>query len=214
MCAVDELMNRVLAATQVTGPFVVGLAGPPGSGKTTLAETLTTALRVRLGDVAVAQVPMDGFHLADVELARLGLSGRKGAQETFDAAGYAELLARIRRGSADIVYAPSFGRDLEQPIAGAIPVHPGVQVVITEGNYLLLDLPQWRAVATHIDEIWYCATESNTRVGRLVNRHVHFGKSPGAAQRWVAEVDEPNARLIESAAHRADVTVDMSRIGF
>jgi pantothenate kinase len=146
---------------------------------------------------------MDGFHLADVELQRLGRLARKGAPDTFDAAGYAALLHRIRRPRSDVVYAPAFERDLEQPIAGAIGVGPDVRVVITEGNYLLLDAPQWQAVAAEIDEIWYCAVDDTVRVRRLVERHIRFGKSAEAARRWVQEVDEPNARLVAATASRA-----------
>lgn len=106
-----------------------------------------------------------------------------------------------------MVYAPSFERDPEQPIAGAIPVLPDTAVVLTEGNYLLLDDPGWSAVAAEIDEIWYCAIENDLRVARLVRRHISFGKSAEAAQRWVAEVDEPNAGLVAGTAVRADLVV-------
>lgn len=84
---------------------------------------------------------------------------------------------------------------------------PGVQVVITEGNYLLLDDPAWRAVADEIDEIWYCAVDDAIRTQRLVDRHMRFGKSEAAARAWVGEVDEPNARLITATAARADLMV-------
>lgn len=212
MSVVDELLARMVAGCRTKDRFIVGIAGPPGAGKTTLAEALAEALRERIGGWAVAHVPMDGFHLADVELARLGRLARKGAPDTFDVAGYAELLARIRRDRASTIYAPAFGREIEQPIAGAIPVRPEARVVITEGNYLLLDTPPWREVSAQIDENWYCATESSVRVGRLVGRHVQFGKAPDSAHRWVEEVDEVNARLVERSAWRADVTVDMARL--
>nr|WP_232491101.1 nucleoside/nucleotide kinase family protein [Mycobacterium dioxanotrophicus] len=206
----DDLLDRVVAYAARPGTSVVGITGPPGAGKTTLAEALVAAAAAQLGHAAVVHVPMDGFHLADVELRRLGRLARKGAPDTFDAAGYAALLQRIRLPRAEVVYAPAFERDLEQPIAGAIGVGPEVRVVVTEGNYLLLDTTQWRAVAAEIDEIWYCTVDDAVRVRRLVDRHIRFGKPADAARRWVQEVDEPNARLVAATASRAAGVVRMA----
>ncbi|WP_454791244.1 nucleoside/nucleotide kinase family protein [Mycolicibacterium lutetiense] len=211
MCTFDDLVARVLARAAEPGTSVIGIAGAPGVGKTTLTEALVSAARERLGDDAVAHVPMDGFHLADIELRRLGRMDRKGAPDTFDVAGYAALLRRIR-GCAEVVYAPGFERDIEQPVAGTIPVFPDAAVVLTEGNYLLLDDPGWSAVAAEIDEIWYCAIQDDVRVARLVARHIAFGKPAGAARRWVDEVDEPNARLVAAAAERADLVVPVAAV--
>jgi pantothenate kinase len=183
---------------------MLGIAGAPGAGK-----SLFAAASVReLG--AAALVPMDGFHLADVVLGRLGLLGRKGAPETFDAWGYAALLARLRERPAETVYAPGFERDLEQPLAGAIAVPADVDVVVTEGNYLLLDRPEWRAVRAALDEVWFVFTDDAVRRERLVRRHVEFGKTPGEARAWVQRVDEPNARLVEASRHRATGEVDLT----
>ncbi|MGW4100283.1 nucleoside/nucleotide kinase family protein [Mycobacterium sp. NPDC004974] len=209
MCTFDDLLARVLARAAEPGTSVIGIAGAPGAGKSTLTEALVAAARVRLGVDAVAHVPMDGFHLADVELRRLGRLDRKGAPDTFDVAGYAALLRRIR-ARTEVVYAPGFERDIEQPVAGAIPVLPDAAVVLTEGNYLLLDDPGWSTVAAEIDEIWYCAIQDEVRVARLVARHINFGKPAEVAQRWVAEVDEPNARLVAATASRADLLVSIA----
>jgi pantothenate kinase len=184
---------------------IIGLSGPPGVGKSTLARYLTA----RLGDRG-AYVPMDGFHLADVELRRQGTLDRKGAPETFDALGYAALLARFGRGRREIVYAPGFDRTLEQPLAGAIAVPPEVQVVVTEGNYLLLDRPEWREVRERLDVVWHVRVTEQLRRERLVARHVAFGKSPGEARAWAERVDGANARLVQAVAGRADVVVDLT----
>ena len=181
---------------------LLGLTGPPGVGKTTYAVALAT----ELGGV---HLPMDGFHLADVALERLGLRDRKGAPETFDAWGYAALLARLRACPPEVVWAPMFERDLEQPLAGAIAIDPSVGVLVTEGNYLLLDAPEWRAVRAQLDEVWYLDQDDDLRRERLVERHVQFGKTLDEARAWVARVDEANAALVVRAKAQADRVVDL-----
>jgi pantothenate kinase len=178
---------------------MLGLVGPPGCGKSTVAQ----ALQQHFPDVAVV-VPMDGYHLANVELARLGRAGRKGAHDTFDSAGYVALLRRLRQQAhGETVYAPLYTRELEEGIAGAIPVPPSAQLVITEGNYLLLDAGPWAQVATLLDEAWYVDVDQALRLERLTRRHQQFGRSLADAQAWVAGTDEPNARLIEATRARA-----------
>ncbi|MGW0121413.1 nucleoside/nucleotide kinase family protein [Streptomyces sp. NPDC003327] len=185
---------------------VLGIAGAPGVGKSTLAERLVG----RLGGGAVL-VPMDGFHLAGVELERLGRAGRKGAPDTFDAAGYVALLERLRAPEpGTVVYAPAFDRGLEEPVAGAVPVPPEVPLVVTEGNYLLHDEGAWARVLPLLDEAWYLDLDDRRRVSRLVERHVRFGKDRAHAERWVHASDEPNARLVARGRDRAHLVVPMS----
>lgn len=187
---------------------IIGLAGAPGSGKSRLAEAMAS-----LHAPTATHLPMDGFHLADVELVRQGLLDRKGAPETFDAAGYAALLRRLRQRPAYPVYAPGFDRNLEQPLAGAIPVEHRVDLVLTEGNYLLMDRSEWRAVREQLDEVWYVFTDERVRLARLRARHVEFGKDRDAAAVWVERVDESNARLVEATRSSADRLVDLSAWG-
>lgn len=182
---------------------VLGIAGVPGAGKSTVAAAVAAMV------AGAVVVPMDGFHLADVELRRRGLLDRKGAPETFDGWGYAALLARLHEETGNTVMAPGFERDLEQPLAGAVPVPPDCPLVVTEGNYLLLDQPEWREVRSRLDQVWFVRTHDAARVDRLVARHVEFGKPPAAARAWVDRVDEANARLVEATADRADVVLDL-----
>ena len=180
---------------------IIGLVGPPGAGKSTVG----LALRETFKEISQI-VPMDGFHLANVELARLGRAGRKGAPDTFDSAGYVDLLKRLRSQNADeIIYAPEFRREIEEPIAGAIPIFPETQLLITEGNYLLLDEGHWKKVPTFLDEIWYVDVDDALRIDRLASRHEQFGRSREEAVAWVNNTDEPNARLIETGKSRADL---------
>jgi len=195
----DALVRRALGRP---GRALIGIAGPPGAGKSTLAQRLVTAV-----GPAGAWVPMDGFHLADAALDRLGLRGRKGAPETFDGWGYLALLRRLAAETDHPVWAPGFERTLEQPLAGSIPVGPQVRLVVTEGNYLLLDRPPWPEVRAALSEVWYVEADAGVRLERLLARHVEFGKSPAEAEAWVAAVDEPNARLVERGRGAADLVV-------
>ena len=188
---------------------MIGLVGCPGAGKSTLAM----ALRHTFAGICQI-VPMDGFHLANVELARLGRSSRKGAPDTFDSAGYVAMLERVRHQSeAETIYAPEFRREMEEPIAGAIPVAPGTQLIITEGNYLLLNEGAWAKIPTLLDDIWYVNVEQNLRTDRLVKRHEEFGRSRKAAIDWVTTTDEPNARLIAASQVRADHLFSWDHMG-
>ena len=204
----DDLLDRARSLAGRAPRAILGIAGSPGAGKTTLAERLVRELNDSgSGEPWVAQVPMDGFHLADVELERLGLRDRKGAPATFDAAGYAALLRRLREDPEDVVYAPGFERVLEQPIAGAIPVPPTARLVVTEGNYLLLAEGLWARVRPALDEVWFCEIDESERIRRLVARHEEFGKGHAEAVAWVAGTDQLNADLVAATRDRADLVV-------
>ncbi|MEU6711284.1 nucleoside/nucleotide kinase family protein [Nonomuraea sp. NPDC046802] len=206
----DELLQRVRGLAATGERVVVGIAGCPGAGKSTLAGWLVE--RLSTAGLPAVWVPMDGFHLADVALERLGRLGRKGAIDTFDAHGYLALLRRLRAETDTVVYAPSFDREIEQPIAGAIAVPPVARVVVSEGNYLLAADEPWRQVRQAMTEVWYAEVDDRVRLERLTRRHVEFGKSPDQAARWVAEVDEPNAVAIRATRACADLLVDLDRL--
>jgi pantothenate kinase len=202
----DDLLARARSLRVDGRRAILGIAGSPGAGKTTLAETLVRELNGD-GEPWAAHVPMDGFHLADAELDRLGRRDRKGAPDTFDPAGYAALLRRLREDGDETVYAPGFERVLEQPLAGALPVAPTARLVVTEGNYLLLDTGPWARVRPLLDEVWFCEADEGERIRRLVARHERFGKSHRAAVAWVHGTDQRNAAVVAATRDRADLVV-------
>jgi pantothenate kinase len=202
----DEALRRVLGMLERGDRVLLGIAGAPGAGKTTLAERLVAEVAAD-GRFRAAHVPMDGFHLADAALDRLGRRDRKGAIDTFDGWGYRELLRRLRSRPDEPVYAPGFERELEQPIAGSIAVGPEVDLVVSEGNYLLVDAAPWVEAAAALDAVWFADAPAALIRRRLVARHVAFGKRPAEAEAWVDAVDLPNAALIAPTAARAGAVV-------
>jgi pantothenate kinase len=211
---IDPAFDSALAAIRpllVPRPrrLIVGIAGPPGAGKSTLAQSLVDTLSTVDGVPAV-YVPMDGFHLANAELQRLGLAGRKGAPETFDAAGFVHLIRRLREPDDEVVYAPSYSRVLHESIGGAIPVPPDLPVVLTEGNYLLLDRRPWAQLRPLLDLALYLDAPLDLRHAGLVQRQLARGLDPSAAQAWASGSDAANARTVEATRASADLVLNRS----
>ena len=203
-----ELVGPVQQLAGAGHRSILGIAGPPGAGKSTLAGHLVAA-----AGPAAALVAMDGFHLANAELCRLGRADRKGAPDTFDVHGYLALLRRLRYSADEPVYAPRFDRGLEEPVAGSVLVDPGIALVVTEGNYLLLAEPPWSSIRPLLDFAWYCELAEAERLRRLEARHRAYGKSPAAAAAWAHGPDQRNARLVQSSRSRADLVVDYAALG-
>ena len=199
---IEQLIDRARALISPGQRRVLGITGSPGAGKSTLAAALLDAL----GSDAVL-VPMDGFHLANEELLRLGRRGRKGAPDTFDVDGYASLLGRLRHQQEPVIYAPRFDRELEESIGSAIPVFCETPLVITEGNYLLHDRLGWESVRPHLDMAWFLDINPAERTTRLIARRQGHGHAATEAAQWVNDVDTPNADLVDSTRHRADLIV-------
>jgi pantothenate kinase len=197
-------LGDLVARARGLGPgrVLLGICGAPGAGKSTLAERLVTTL----GEEAV-YVGMDGFHLAQLELARLNRTERKGAPDTFDAAGYVNLLTRLKTKPAEVVYAPEFRREIEEPIAGAVPIRPEHRIVVTEGNYLLLPEAPWNQLRTLLTETWFLAPNETLRRDRLIARHRAFGRTLEEARERTLGSDERNAVLINATLPSADLVV-------
>ncbi|SOD63307.1 Phosphoribulokinase / Uridine kinase family protein [Streptomyces zhaozhouensis] len=197
------LAEEALALVPERGRAVLGLAGPPAAGKSTLARSLVAAL----GEVA-AYVPLDGFHLSNAQLDRLGLRSRKGSEPSFDAFGYAALLARlVAAAGREAVYVPDFDRTLDEPVAARHVVPAGARLVVTEGNYLALDAPGWREARTWMDRLWYVDAPEAERDARLVDRHRRHGRSASATRAWIDANDLPNSLLVATSRARCDRVV-------
>ena len=199
--SVDAAIDRASRLAAGVTHLILGITGPPGAGKSTLAEQVVAAVP------GTVLVPMDGFHLAQAVLDSSGLADRKGAPETFDRDGFVAVLRRIagQRPGDRPVYAPTFRRDIEEPIAGAIAVPASCPLVVTEGNYLL----HWPEVRPLLDEVWWVEVDDDTRRERLSARHVRFGRGPAEAREWVLRSDEANARLVAPGRDLADVVVSL-----
>jgi pantothenate kinase len=209
LSAAHDLVAPLLAAPE-PARVIIGIAGAPGAGKSTLAEALAAVFAEELeagsGPDAAVAVPMDGFHLSNVELKRLGLSNRKGALPTFDGAGFVHLLERIRAGD-ELVYAPAYSRVVHESIGGVIPVFPHTRLVVVEGNYLFLPEEPWIRGRRLLDLAIYIEVPDDVRVPLLVHRQRSFGLDEETARDWVERSDEANARLIETTKPYADVVL-------
>ena len=202
------LARRGLRLTADGRRAIVGIAGSPGSGKTTLARAVVDAANEQEGEPVAAYLPMDGFHLADATLAALGRHDRKGAIDTFDGWGFVALLQRVLAERDHPVYAPAFDRAVGEPIAGSLAVLPGTRLIVVEGNYLLAPTDPWSRIPALLAESWFVATPEEERLRRLVDRHTRHGRTPEAALAWARDVDGANARLIEPTAASATLVVD------
>jgi pantothenate kinase len=153
----------------------------------------------RRGEGFAVVAPMDGFHLSNPVLEARGLREVKGAPDTFDAEGFVRLLRRVREEPEATVLWPEFVRALDEPTPEGIAIAPSARLVITEGNYLLLDRPWWREVRPLLDDVWYVDAPREVLRARLLERELAGGRSQEEAARHVDGSHLPNAELVEQS---------------
>jgi pantothenate kinase len=202
---VDVLADEIVKRAEGKARFLVGIAGPPGGGKSTLADALFE--RLKQAGEAPAVLPMDGFHLDNRLLIERGLLPRKGAPETFDVRGLRDILQAVRAGGEVLV--PVFDRDRELAICAARCIAPEDRIILVEGNYVLLDREPWRDIASLFDlKVMVAPTEEELE-RRLTARWVHYRLSPDEIDAKLYDNDLPNGRLVLSSSHPADITLDI-----
>jgi pantothenate kinase len=191
--------------------MILGLAGPPGAGKSTLAAAIVAAARAAVAPEWAACLPMDGYHLSNAQLERLGLADRKGAPATFDVDGYATMLARVVADGGQDIYVPDYDRTVHhEPIAARLVIPGAARLVVTEGNYLAMDAARWRPVRAYIDRLWYVETPDRIRRERLIERQVSVGRDEQDARDWVERSDRPNGELVKLSRRNADRVISLA----
>jgi pantothenate kinase len=184
--------------------YMLGIAGYPGAGKSTVSEALVRGVNEKVFGNPAMVVPMDGYHFSNAKLADMKLLELKGIPDTFDAYGFVDLLRRLRNTTDENVYCPLFERGIEASIENAIVIEPKHKLCIVEGNYLLLRKKPWDECKDYLDEVWFLDVAIDTILPRLIARHLQGGRTPDGARSKVDSTDLPNARLIEQTRPYAD----------
>lgn len=200
----DNLADRILAQAQTKGRFMVAIAGPPGAGKSTLADQLAQAIG-RRGETAEV-LPMDGFHMDDGVLRQKGLLARKGASETFDVRGFVDVVRAVRAAEVEVLV-PVFDRSREQAVAAARIIAPTTRFIFVEGNYLLLDRPPWSLLHPCFDLSIAIHPERSVLHSRLMERWRSYGFDEEAALAKTELNDMLNAEDILQNSRPADIVL-------
>lgn len=196
-------IERLLVGTSER--IIIGITGKPGAGKSTITDLLLREI-----NCSSSLIPMDGYHLSNAILRELGLADRKGAPETFDARGFTSLLERVRNNVNQDIYFPIFHREFEESYSAEGVVKAGTRLIITEGNYLLLDSGSWSGIRSVLTESWYLSVNDDLRQQRLIARSMKYGKSEEQARAWALGSDEQNAEIVATTRHLATKVIALS----
>ncbi len=207
-----QITDRICTLAEGQSRVLVSISGPPGAGKSTLAEQLERDINERMSENIAVILPMDGYHLDNAVLEERGQMKRKGAPHTFDVAGFAMLLERVKAGDQEVAV-PVFDRSLDLSRAGARIIDHSHQIVLVEGNYLLLDQPPWAALYSLFDLRLALEVDEGILTERLVQRWRDHGLPEDAAVNRAESNDLPNARLVASRSQQADCIVSTTADG-
>lgn len=199
--AIIDLIQRIETTNYRS---LIALAGPPGSGKSTQAQAVVDALTSQ--NIAAALLPMDGFHLDNEHLERIGLLFRKGSPDTFDAQALVELVQRVKT-TADDIYYPTYDRSHECTVPNSGLLTRQTRVVVIEGNYLLLDAPIWKTLAPLFDATVFLKPSIETLERRLIDRWLGYGHDIANARKKAEGNDLLNARLVLNQSLSADLVL-------
>lgn len=202
----ETIVENVLQRAGDSPRFIVAIAGPPGAGKSTLADALLDAL-IAKGETA-AVLPMDGFHMDNGILEERGLLPRKGAPETFDVRGFLDIVSAVRKGGEEVLV-PVFDREREIAIASARTISPETRFILAEGNYLLLDEEPWTRLSASFDLTIFVGPAVDVLERRLRDRWAGYGLSPAQISDKLFGNDLPNGRRVIENARPADIHIDI-----
>lgn len=205
MLKLETIAEDVLRRAEGKSRFIVAIAGPPGAGKSTLADALCDALLAR-GETA-AVLPMDGFHMDNGILEERGLLPRKGAPETFDVRGFLDIVSAVRKGGHEVLV-PVFDRSREIAIASARAIAPETRFILAEGNYLLLDEAPWTTLSRSFDLTIFVGPSVDVLEERLRKRWQGYGLDEAAIHAKLFENDLPNGKRVIENARPADIRID------
>lgn len=205
--SVEEIAGEVLNRAGNSRRFLVAIAGPPGAGKSTMADNLADALKAKGESVAV--LPMDGFHMDNAILIERGLLARKGIPETFDVRGFLDIVRAVRPADQEVLV-PVFDRSRELAIASARPIDPKDRFIIIEGNYLLFTQGKWAELDGIFDYTIMLAPPIEVLEERLWDRWRGYRLTEEEASARVYGNDLPNGRLILENRRPADVTLEIA----
>lgn len=207
---VDRYVKVLLNAKSAKqGRYLLGLAGAPASGKSTFSAQLVDGINRKLNkDIAVV-VPMDGYHFSNEVLDQMGLKPLKGIPSTFDAQGFVDLIKRLKSETNKSVFAPLFDRSIEASIENGIEIANHHEIIVSEGNYLLLNEKPWNELSNLFDEIWFIDATEEKLMPRLLARHKECGRNPEESKAKIESTDLPNAKLIDDTKSRADRVIDI-----
>ncbi|MDZ7927926.1 MAG: nucleoside triphosphate hydrolase [Agrobacterium sp.] len=202
----ETIVEDVLRRAQDKSRFIIAIAGPPGAGKSTLADALCNALVAR-GEAA-AVLPMDGFHMDNGILEERGLLARKGAPETFDVRGFLDIVSAVRQGGQEVLV-PVFDRSREIAIASARAIAPETRLILAEGNYLLLNETPWTTLSASFDLTIFVGPTVSVLEERLRQRWQGYGLNTHEIHAKLYENDLPNGKRVIENSRPADIHIDI-----